>query len=45
MSRTYHISNDDLGLIHIALTRYRETTPNPILKKELEQVLKRLIEQ
>ena len=45
MSRIYRISNDDLGLIHIALRVYREHTANPILKKELEQVLKRLIEQ
>ena len=43
--RRYNISNDDLGLIHIALDRYRRTTGNPILAKALEQVLKRLIEQ
>ena len=43
--RQYNISNDDLGLIHIALNRYIRTTENPILMRELEQVLKRLIEQ
>lgn len=41
----YEISNDDLGLIHIALRRYIDTTGNPLLSKELRQVLKRLIEQ
>ena len=43
--RRYIITNNDLGLITIALNRYIRTSGNPILIKELRQVKKRLIEQ